>query len=512
MAVTAPEHHAGPAVSPAPTAGGPRPLSRRDLLRVAMPGDRVASWLLIGGLGLVAFVLRMVRISYPGDLIFDEAYYPPEALEMLQFGYEYNRGYTFIVHPPLGKWCIAVGEFLFGYNSLGWRFPSALAGTIAIVALARIVRRMTRSTFLGLVAGVLLTFDGLSFVLSRTGLLDVFLQPFILTAFACLLIDRDRYRARLGEFVSTMDSALGTLGPQVGPRGWRLSAGVLLGLACSVKWSGAYFLAGFAILSVVWDRAARKSAGVSRPTRGAALRDLPGAAWALGVVPVLAYLATWTGWFLGETSQGRHWAEANPDTSYPFIPDAIRSLWHMHGEMLTFHSGLSSSHPWESKPWSWLVDGRPILLWNPQGITDGDGGQIVRYILMVGTPALWFAFAPAMLWMVWRMLAHRDWRAAAVLVGISAGWLSWFINLERTMFIFYMAPVAPFFVMAVALTLGDVLGRARDSVLRRQLGLGAISVYVALVVLNFVYFYPILTGLPLAYEDWLTRMWFSSWF
>ncbi len=80
------------------------------------------------------------------------------------------------------------------------------------------------------------------------------------------------------------------------------------------------------------------------------------------------------------------------------------------------------------------------------------------------------------------------------------------------MFIFYMAPVAPFFVMAVALTLGDVLGRARDSEIRRQLGLAAISLFVALVVLNFVYFYPILSGLPLSHEDWLARMWFSSWF
>ena len=510
MAVTAPEH---PSATTQPSARPVEPpLSRLDRLRVAAPSDRLTSWLLIGGLGVVALILRLVRLSYPSDLIFDEAYYPPEAGEILQFGYEYNRGYTFIVHPPLGKWCIAVGEYLFGYNSLGWRFPSALAGAISIVILARIVRRMTRSTLLGLVAGLLLTFDGLSFVLSRTGILDIFIQPFVLAGFACLVIDRDRYRAHLATVVSTMDTSLGTFGPRAGPRGWRLSAGMLLGLACSVKWSGIYFLAGFAIMSLLWDRAARKSAGVSRPTGAAALRDLPGAAWALGVLPVLTYLLTWTGWFVGETSQGRHWAEQNPETSYPFIPGAIRSLWHMHVEMFTFHSGLDSAHPWESKPWSWLVDGRPILLWNPQELTDGNGDQIVRYILMVGTPALWFAFAPAMVWMVWRMLAHRDWRAAAVLVGISAGWLSWFANLERTMFIFYMAPVVPFFVMAVALMLGDVLGRARDSALRRQFGLGAISLYIALVVLNFVYLYPILTGLPLSHDAWLARMWFPSWF
>ena len=63
------------------------------------------------------------------DLLFDEAYYPPEAHELLTWGFEYNRGYTFIVHPPLGKWLIACGIGLFGYDSFGWRFPSAVAGT-----------------------------------------------------------------------------------------------------------------------------------------------------------------------------------------------------------------------------------------------------------------------------------------------------------------------------------------------------------------------------------------------
>ena len=174
---------------------------------------------------------------------------------------------------------------------------------------------------------------------------------------------------------------------------------------------------------------------------------------------MLTYLASFTGWFLGETSQGKAWAQQNPDTAFPWIPDALRSLWHEHAQWLTFHNGLSTPHPWESGPWSWLVDGRPILLWNPQGLTDSAGDQIVRYILMVGTPTLWFAFAPAMLWLVWRIVARRDPAAITVAVGIAAGWLTWFLNLDRTMFIFYMAPALPFFVLAVTLALQDVLGR-----------------------------------------------------
>jgi dolichyl-phosphate-mannose--protein O-mannosyl transferase len=458
-------------------------------------------------LGVASLVSRLWDITYPHDLLFDEAYYPPEAHELLTWGHEYNRGYSFIVHPPLGKWMIAVGEQLFGYNSFGWRVPSAVAGTVAVVVLVRLARRLTGSTLLGLVAGLLLALDGFSFTLSRVGLLDVFLQLFVLSAVACLVVDRDRVRERIR---TAGDRA--AAGFRLGPRGWRIAAGVLFGCACAVKWSGVWFLAFFAVLSLFWDRAGWRAAGVPRPTRTALRRGLPGALWALGAVPVLTYLASFTGWFLGETSQGKAWAQQHPDTAFPFVPDALRSLWHQHAEWLRFHNGLSTPHPWESGPWSWLVDGRPILLWNPQGLADSSGEQIVRYILMIGTPTLWFAFAPALAWMVWRAVARRDPAATTVLVGIAAGWLTWFINLERTMFIFYMAPVVPFFVLAVTLVLQDVLGPADADPLRRQVGLGAVCLYVVLVAATFVYFYPVLTGQPLPHEEWFRRMWFPSWF
>jgi dolichyl-phosphate-mannose-protein mannosyltransferase len=227
---------------------------------------------------------------------------------------------------------------------------------------------------------------------------------------------------------------------------------------------------------------------------------------------VLSYLASFTGWFLGETSQGKAWAQQNPDTAFPWIPDALRSLWHEHAKWLEFHNGLSTPHPWESGPWSWLVDGRPILLWNPQGLADPSGAQIVRYILMVGTPTLWLAFTPALLWLAWRIVARRDPAAITVAVAIAAGWLTWFINLERTMFIFYMAPVLPFFVLAVTLALQDVIGRPHADSWRRQLGLGLVCLYVTVVAATFVFFYPILAGEPLLHSEWLLRMWFPSWF
>ncbi|WP_346621689.1 phospholipid carrier-dependent glycosyltransferase [Blastococcus montanus] len=491
---------------PAPRARRRRPpRPRRDVVR--LPDDRRTAWIIAAVLGALALATRLWGLAYPRELLFDEAYYPPQAEELLTWGHEYNRGYTFIVHPPLGKWLIAAGEGLFGYDSFGWRFPSAVAGSVAVVVLFRLARRLTGSTLVGLFAGVLLLVDGFAFTLSRIGLLDVFLQVFVLGAVACLVVDRDVVRARV-----RTARPVPVHGFRLGPRGWRIAAGFLFGCACAVKWSGIWFLAFFAILSLFWDRATWREAGVPGPTGTTVRRGLPGALWALAAVPVLTYLASFTGWFLGETSQGRAWAQQNPDTAFPWIPDALRSLWHQHAEWLRFHSELSSPHPWESGPWSWLVNGRPILLWNPQGLTDSAGEQVVRYILMVGTPTLWLAFAPAALWLLWRIGARRDPAALTVAVGIAAGWLTWFVDADRTMFMFYVAPALPFFVLAVALVLQDVVGPPDAAAGRRRLGLAAACGYVAVVAATFVFFWPVLTGQPLSHGEWLDRMWFASWF
>lgn len=509
MAVLTPERSAAP-VEPTPAAARPAPaLATRfaGALRPRVLADRRRALLIAAVLGVGSLALRVVGIGFPRELIFDEAYYPVHARDLLELGSEYNRGYTYIVHPPLGKWLIALGELVFGQNSVGWRVPSAVAGAICVVLLFWIARRLSGSTLLGAIAGLLLAFDAFSFVLGRTGLLDIFLPMFVLAGFACLLVDRDRVRSRLADLVGSGEL---TERARLGFRSWRVAAGVLFGAACAVKWSGIWFLAAFAILSVLWDRSAFRAAGLRRPTLVTLRRVLPASLGTLGLLPIVAYVASFAGWFAGENSQQRHWAEANPDTAFPFIPGALRSLWHMHAEWLEFHNGLTGSHPWESQPWSWLVTGRPVLFFY-EGRTTADGSQSIREILLAGTPVLWFAFVPAVVWLVWLAVSRLDWRAVAVLAGIAAGWLTWFVNLERTMFLFYMAPVVPFFILAVTLALGSALGRANDSELRRQIGLVLVSMFVALVIVNFFFLHPILVGDPLTPEQVNLRKLFPSW-
>lgn len=482
--------------------------SRVGLLRPLTLSDRAVGWITTAVVALVAAALRLWGVGFPREKIFDEVYYPTNAAEMLRQGYENNPGRLYVVHPPLGKWFIATGIKFFGDNSYGWRVPAAIAGTIAVIVLTRVVRRLTGSSLLGGIAGLLLAVDGLSVVSSRIALLDIFLQPLVIGGFACLVADRDQLRARLATAVA--DGWLGGSMPALGPRPWRLAAGVLLGASCAVKWSGIYFLAAFAILSVVWDRTAYRAAGLPRPSVTTATRSLPAALVSLGVVPILTYVASWTGWFLGDNSTFRHWADSR-DSRWSWIPGALRSLWHYHAEMLTFHNGLASYHPYRSEPWAWLVDARPVNYYYPQNLSGCGAERCVRQIVALGQPALWWAFLPAVVWCIWLLISRLDWRAGAVLMAFVAGWGSWLVNTERTMFFFYAVPLVPFLVIGVTLLLGDVLGRASAGETRRSVGLAVVCCYVALVIVNFIWLWPILSGQKITFADWQARMWFNNW-
>jgi dolichyl-phosphate-mannose-protein mannosyltransferase len=495
------------------------------------PNPRLG-WALTAAVALFAAVTRFWAPGFPSSKIFDEVYYTTEAQELLRYGYEDNRGYMFIVHPPLGKWLIGVTSEIWGNNALGWRVAPALAGVVAVVLLTRIVRRMLRSTLFGVIAGLLLTMDGVSLVLSRTAILDIFLQTFVLAGFGALVLDRDRMRSRLGALYAAGADLSGGV-PSLGPRPWRLAAGVLFGLACAIKWTALSFFVAFVLMSLVWDRAAFKSAGVTRSIRATWWRSAVPALGSLLVAPITTYLLCYLGWFTGENSWGRHWADTHgPSThlnllgahvpfTWAWVPDPIRSLGAYTLDAYRFHENLTSGHTYQSNPWSWLVLGRPVDFYYDGSSKLCGASTCSREILLIGTPLMWWAFVPMLLWLAWHWLSTRDWRAGAVWVAFLAGWVVWFQDLKRTMFLFYMAPLIPFLIMGLTLALGTMLGpavrrtgdRVRDEAAfrRRRWGTVGVTAYVGLVIADFAWMWPIFTGGLLTYNQWHAHMWLPSW-
>jgi dolichyl-phosphate-mannose-protein mannosyltransferase len=506
------------------------------------PSLRLWFWLVPALTAVVGGILRFVRLDVPRSLVFDETYYVKDGYSLLVSGYERswpdkaNDAFVagnpnvllntpeYVVHPPVGKWMIAAGMWLFGAdNPFGWRFAAALTGTLSVALLALIAQKLFGSLILGATAGLLLAVDGHHLVMSRTSLLDIFLMFWVLAAFGALLLDRDdgrrRLAARLGRQAAASPtgrpSALQLLsGPWLGVRWWRLAAGICLGLAVGTKWSALFFVAGFGLLTVFWDLSARRTAGIRGWVSAGIIKD--GLLAFLSIVPVAAvtYAASWTGWFRSTDAYYRRWAETNPSAEWGWLPDSVRSLAHYHLEAYKFHQGLSSEHPYEASAWSWLVMGRPTSFFyeSPKQGTPGcDFTNCTSAILSVGNPLIWWSAAISLVILLFWWAGRRDWRAGAVLAAVGSGYLPWFMYPERTMFFFYAVSFEPFLVLALVYCLGLVLGKTTDPPWRRRSGLYGVALFLVAAVLVSSFFYPVWTAEMITYQDWRLRMWMPSW-
>ncbi|GAA1626813.1 hypothetical protein GCM10009790_06790 [Georgenia ruanii] len=438
---------------------------------------------------VLAGVMRLVDLNHPNRLIFDETYYVKQAYSLLVLGYEgewaenANPGFArgdysglstradYVVHPSVGKWMIAAGIKLFGAdNGAGWRVAAAVVGTLSVLLLARMATRLFGSALLGTTAGLLLAVDGLHLTESRTSLLDIFVMVWVLVGLWCVLRDRDWSRARLaGRLAAQPAGPPGDgLGPRLGVRWWLVGAGVALGLACGVKWSGIYAVAVFGVMVFVWDTCARRAVGV-RPWLGAGvLRGGVPAFVALVPVAALTYLATWFSWFTHPDSYRRQWAAELRASGAPvprgWLPDALNSWWEYHLAMWQFHNNLESKHAYQSQPAGWLLQLRPTSMYWPDPAPPPaacGGKRCVEAVLALGNPIIWWLGAAALLVLIYLAVRGRDWRAWLILAGYGAMYVPWLGYAHRTIFTFYAVAFVPYVALCLTFVLGWAMGIVR---------------------------------------------------
>ncbi len=414
-------------------------------------------------IALASFVLRIINLGLPKGFVFDEVYYVDGARDFLKHGVEIDGANPeFIVHPPVGKWLIASGIKLFGDNEFGWRFASAVFGTLLILLFARLVHVLFYSPLLTALGAALMALDGLLLVHSRTALLDLFLTFF--TLLGVLLWHRNRH----------------------------IWAGIAFGLAIGCKWSAVYFVTVIGLITVYQILVTRDMRKSLKPIAAKFLQ--------YGMLPVAIYTLTWSGWFISDRGWSRQWS------NNPFI-----SWLHYHSEMLSFHTGLTEKHPYEANPWSWLVMGRPTSFFyeSPKGCGAKDCAQEV---LALGTPILWWvgtiSIAVVVGYWIKSLIHHRvDSAANIVVLGVVAGYLPWFAMQQRTVFSFYAIIIEPFLIVAIVYCAKLLL----DSGLKPAVSQSIVGGIFALILLCFIFFIPLFTGQVITYEDWHLRMWFESW-
>jgi len=419
-----------------------------------------------------------------------------------------------------------------------------------VLVMVRLARRLTGSTMLGVVAGLLLTVDGLHFVLSRLALLDIFVALFLLCAVHCLVADRDWHRRRMAERTPAQVRDDRDWGPVRGLlfRPWLLLSGVCWGLACATKWEAIYALAAFGLLVWLWSAGARRSFGVRAPVLKSAVVDGVPAFLHMVVVALIVYVASWTGWLVHADQYEQHlsstqytrfvaegaqcgdpneenddrWPTASePDASgLGEVAQSLRSLWYYHQDVYTFHTHFlnCSSHTYASHPAGWLILNRPVGVAADTGIEPGTrgcqapaGSDCLRQVVLLGNPTIWWGGALALVAALALWIGARDWRFGLCVIGAASTWLPWLQYADRPIFSFYAVITVPFMVLAITLLIGRLLGPSREPSRRRTLGVVAAGAYVVLAIVNFAWFWPIYTHQLLTHAEWLDRIWLSRW-
>ncbi len=515
-------------------AATPRTLARLDLLLLTL--------FIIGG-----FVLYLARIEEPPKYSYDEVYHAYTAAQYADgnadawlwstkapidgVAYEWT-------HPPLGKLIMTLGILLWGDTPLGWRFMSAVFGTLGLGAVYLLGLRLTGQRLVAIVAATLTLVDGLYFVESRTGVIDIFGTVFMVCAFiafyAFLTAPPARVRMPLLLLGLFMGLAIATKWNAVYPAVllggvalWRTYAlmpmptrRIVIALAALVTLAGVIVFpllrtgSGLIIVLIVaallvWQVVVQlvapgqgASAGRGRPTwidRAGALFNAPrrlsaenrasGALtqhliWVpvgMVVLPLALYLASYIPFFaMGHT---------------------IDQLRELQWQMYYYHSHLVATHPYASKWYEWPAVWRPVYYAQTLG---ADGISANTYAN--GNPLLYWLYLPATLYVTVRWWLGRHPALPVLLIGFFGQWLTWAL-IPRLAYIYHFLPASIFGTLAVAVAVNDLWQWGRKIVPLRAVAVG----YVGVVVVAFIFFYPIYASVNLTGPELQSRIWIPSW-
>ncbi len=415
---------------------------------------------------------------------FDEVYHARTAYEFVHKlpVYEWT-------HPQLGKYFIAAGIKIFGMTPFGWRFAGNVFGILMIPLVYLFGKRFFGKTSWATVVTLLYTFDFMHFTQTRIATIDTFVTFFIILMYYFMyrFYDSDfNPKNRSRELV------------------WLLFSGISMGLGMACKWPGMYAGAGLAVIFAAAmlkrHRSYKEAVSVQDEelTRGYRANVWKTLAWCVlffGVIPLSIYMGSFVYYYMyGSMYEGVSRDIEMLKNSSPvfrfFLSEKepfrfISTFIAEQRRMYVYHSVTvrNSTHPYSSKWFQWP------LLYRPMYYYAGTVSQTVRAgISAFGNPAVWWGGIPAFFYSVYQYVKRKDRFVLFMLIGYLAQLAPWML-VERTTYIYHYFPSVFFVVLMIAYMLMTLKTKRRNMI---------IGIYIALALLLFVLFYPVISGLPVS--------------
>ncbi len=413
--------------------------------------------------------------SYKNSTYFDEIYHARTAYEFInqQPIYEWT-------HPPLGKNLIALGIKIFGMNPFGWRFMGTFFGVLMIPAMYLFARVLFKNPIWSGFAIIIFTFDFMHFAQTRIATIDTYVTIFIMLMYLSMFVYYN-----MSFYTTSLFKTLIPLG----------LAGIFTGLAASSKWQGIYAAAGLAVI-FFYTLYQRYKETLSTPEENR--RELTSAfykntAITIGfclvffiAVPLTIYALSYIPYLKASGVSG--------------LKAGIKAIIKNQQDILKYHSTLVSEHPYASPWWTWPFNIRPIFFY-ANTIKDG----IRQGISSFGNPAVWWAGVPALFYTLRQVIKEKDKTALFLIIAYLAQLLPW-VPVPRTTYIYHYFPCLPFMVLMIARMFRDIVRQTGKR------GFLTAAVYLTAVVVLFITFYPVLTGLGINIDYVNTFLkWLPTW-
>lgn len=353
-------------------------------------------------------------------------------------------------HPPFGKLIQAIPIFItHNMSPFNYRLMGNISGILMLVVIYLFAVLLFKKRKYACLASTLLAFDTFHFVQTRMGTVDSHLVLFILTSVYFMI--------RFTKYEKTRDLFL---------------SGLFFAFSISVKWTGAY---GGLALAIIYFAHLIKNKKVN-------LGFIEKGTIFFVVIPVIFYTSLY---FIFPNNE-------------VYKTNNIDSFVKQQQDMYNYHSKLQDDHFFSSKWYTWPISYKPVWLHEATRATDTK-----ETISGIGNIFIWYLGIVSYIFLIVRMIMKKDKNSFPLLVAILSLWLP-YVFIGRVMFLYHYFPVIPFMILSVVYFLKEITERYKLGFL--------IPLYLVPVILFFIVYYPVISGMevPINYIDALKLL--PSWY
>jgi dolichyl-phosphate-mannose--protein O-mannosyl transferase len=278
--------------------------------------------------------------------------------------------------------------------------------------------------------------------------------------------------------------------------GWLIAFTLLLGALVASKWYGVMaYGVSFIVIAAVWLQRYWREGKTKRWGNPYGFRlDLSIAA--IVFLSMSLYVCVWIPDFF------RHIEVKN-----------LGDLVYRQYTMFEYHDTLKATHPYQSSWWQWPLDLRPIAYYwkdlrSGINVSNSNACCVAEIISLPNPLILWLGLVcvPAVAFLAWR---EKNKGYALLIIAYLLQWLPW-ARSPRITFAYHFYVDIPLIILCNVIILQRLWNRRTEHPEQQVFARIGVGVYVAAVVVAFVWFYPILAGVPIPWNDWWARMWLKA--